>query len=110
LYASILVEHDAERKDVAARVDRFGGRLLWRHVRDRADHGSGARVRGARASCVLCVRLLVQLGQAEICQLRVAALRHEDVAGLDVAMQDARCMRRGESVSNPDEQVDDLAP
>jgi hypothetical protein len=30
-----LIQEDAERKDVAASVERPAGRLLWRHVRDR---------------------------------------------------------------------------
>ena len=40
-----LVEHDAEREDVGARVERFAARLLGRHVRRRAEDHAHARHR-----------------------------------------------------------------
>ena len=36
-----LEEHDAEREEVGAMVDRLAERLLGRHVRHRADHRAG---------------------------------------------------------------------
>src|SRR5437588_76987 len=35
-----LVDHDAEAKDVTARIDRQSARLLGRHISDRAHHQS----------------------------------------------------------------------
>jgi hypothetical protein len=37
-----LVKDDAERKQVAARIEGFAARLLGRHVGDRAERGAGA--------------------------------------------------------------------
>ena len=52
----------------------------------------------------------MQLRQAEVGQLRVAAPRDQDVLGLDVAMQDAGLVRRGQTIGDADQQLDDLAP
>ena len=54
-----LVQHDAEREDVAARVERLSRRLLRRHVRDGADDDARARARlGQRASGIVRRRAL----------------------------------------------------
>src|SRR5258708_6682077 len=49
-----LVEHRAERKQIAARIQLFAARLFRRHVRDGANDGAGAglylRASAARAS------------------------------------------------------------
>jgi hypothetical protein len=49
-------------------------------------------------------------GETEIGELRIAGAAHEDVSGLDVAMQDARRVRSREGVRDTDQQVDDLPP
>src|SRR5438552_15733613 len=78
------LEHgDAERIDVAARVDRrLAGGLLRRHVRRSADYGAGLReVRAGRVG---------QLGDAEIDQLDeigpAVPVDEEDVVRLEVAV------------------------
>ena len=53
---------------------------------------------------------LGQLREAEVCQLGIAARGDQDVVGLDVAMQDPGCMRRGEPVGDAREQLDHLPP
>ena len=89
-----LVEHGAQREDVGARVGRLPLELLGRHVLERADdrallgerprlgverrldRDDGRSVAGSR-------------GQAEVEELGAAARQH-DVAGLQVAVDDAR--------------------
>ena len=106
-----LVEHHAEREDVAARVERLARGLLRRHVGDRADDHAGPRVRADHARVSRRRRAgFEQLGQAEVGELGVAVLRDEDVVGLDVAVQDAGGVRGRQAVGDADEQVDDLAP
>ncbi len=84
-----LEEHRAHRPNVGARIDAFSARLLGRHVVRRADHRAFA---GSREGVV------AELGEPEVDELgndRAAALaREEDVARLDVAMDDAELMRR----------------
>ena len=53
---------------------------------------------------------LAQLRQAEVRQLRVAALRDQDVLGLDVTMQNAGVVRRGQTIGDADDQLDDVLP
>src|SRR5205823_12743302 len=48
--------------------------------------------------------------EAEVSELRVTVPRHQNVFGLDVAVDDSRLMRSGQTVSDADEQIDDLAP
>ena len=48
--------------------------------------------------------------QPEVGQLGVAALRDQDVLGLDVAVQDAGVVRRGEPIGDTGQQLDGLAP
>ncbi len=74
-----LVEHDAERPDVGAPVDRFRSRLLRRHIGDRAERCSG--LRDARA--------IEREREAEIHDLGPSARRDHDVGGLDVAVDHA---------------------
>ncbi len=81
-----LVQHDAEREDVGARVDGAALDLLGRHVRHRAHDdaltrlGDGLEFRS---------RVCSHLGQAEVEHLHAAVARHHDVGGLQIAMHDA---------------------
>ena len=107
--AEQLVQHDGKREHVASRVDRLAGCLLGRHVRDGADDDArpgarlGRRVRDERGR-------LAELRQAEVRQLRVAGLRDQDVLGLDVTMQDAGLVRRGKTICEADDELDDVLP
>jgi hypothetical protein len=52
----------------------------------------------------------LKLGQPEVGQLRVAALRDQNVLGLDVAVQNSGLVRHGEPIGDAGQQLDRLAP
>ena len=60
--------------------------------------------------CIVGRRTFLELRQPEVGQLRVAALRDQDVLWLDVAVQNARLMGRGQRVGDIYQQLDGLAP
>src|SRR5208283_3654670 len=105
-----LVEHRAEGKDVAAGIGVFALNLLRTHVLHRPQHGSGdsngrsidrcgngrKRGRGLRPRAER-----LQLGEAKIHQLG-SALGQHDVAGLEIAMNDAAAVSFVERVGNFD--------
>src|SRR6185312_9501811 len=73
-----LPEHDAQREDIAAAVERLAADLLGREIRRLAlDH---ARARG--------FAVVVGLGDAEVDDLDVTVEADEDVLRADVAMDD----------------------
>ena len=74
-----LVEHDADREQVGARVDRLAADQLRRHVGRAAEQLAGHR------------QLLVidDLGDAEVHQLEAAVVPDHHVLGLDVTVDDA---------------------
>ena len=76
-----LVEHDARRVDVGARVDRLALGLLGREVRGGAEDG---RRLGDRRG-----RVRHRAGDAEVHDLDLAGIGDHHVAGLDVAVDDA---------------------
>ena len=87
-----LVEHAAERKDVGPRVGLLTFELLGGHVLKRAQNGALRGDRGRRSPSeanVLRLRRRLALREAEVEQLR-AGLRQHDVAGLEIAVHDAR--------------------
>src|SRR6185503_1502002 len=79
-----LVEDEAERVDVAARRDLAAGELLGRHV--------GRRARAQR--------LARRPGEAEVGDPDLAAAVEHDVRRLQIAVDDAAVVRRGESRAN----------
>ena len=97
-----LVKHDAEGEDVAARVSVMALDLLRRHVGQRAQEGafrrqrSGWSVHDAGAVDSKSVR---DLRESEIENLH-AALGAQDVAGLQVAVDDALFVRGVERVQD----------
>ena len=114
-----LVEHSPEGEEVAAGVEFFAFGLLRRHVRDRAEAVPGlvrySRLTPAVAS--VCVPRRVEdrlrardFGQAEVENLGVSALGHENVGGLDVAMDDAFAVRGVERVGDFDGQAEQDCP
>ena len=90
--------------EIGTGVDVLAARLLWRHVRRRADHRAG---RGELAG------RLLQLGDAEVEDLhdvRVRGKRSEkQIVGLDVAMDDPCVVRGGERVQRLRRDVRDAA-
>ncbi len=75
-----LVDHDAEREDVAAAVEILAFDLFGRQVLRAAHHRAGHGQLGALAG---------HLGDAEVGDLHPAGAVEQDVAGLDVAVDDA---------------------
>jgi len=60
---------------------------------------------GTRARCLARAGFL-RFREAEVRELGVATLGDQDVVGLDVAMEDARLVRRGERVRDAGQQLD----
>ena len=84
-----LVHDDAERVEVAAGIGDGALRLLGREVGGGPHHRAGLGEPGVRAG-------VGDAGDAEVGHLHVARLRHEDVAGLHVAVHDAVAMGEAE--------------
>ncbi len=80
-----LVEDEAERVDVALDRRALARELLGRHV--------GGRARDLRAALVV----VDADGEPEVRDLRAAASVDHDVAGLQVAVEHALVVRRGET-------------
>ena len=106
-----LVNRDAEREEIGARVDLSTQRLLGRHVCGRSHCGAKA----VSELLSLQGRLLPggceflyghHFGQAEVQDLGTAAFGNEDVCWLDVAVDDALLMRRFEGVRDVDRDFD----
>ena len=79
-----LVQHDASRKQISARVDRAALNLLWRHVFQGADHralGTGGLTR------------VLNTGHPEVGQLDTPIRFHQQVGRLDVAVNNALLVR-----------------
>ena len=100
-----LVNHRAERKQIAARVNLFAAHLLGRHVRHGAQHGAGTgeMLRAGVGNLGLGFRavfLRAHLRQSEVENLGVPAPRDENVRRLDVAMNDALAVRRIQRVGH----------
>ncbi len=98
-----LVENRAEGELVGTEVHRLAGRLLGRHVTDRPHHGArfGARRAGGhRRAFGRRDAALGQFGEAEVQDLHVAVLRHDQVLGLQVPVHDSRRVRRREALGD----------
>ena len=108
--AQHLVEHAAEREDVRASVDAVARHLLRRHVAERPedDVRSGARER--RTVAVERRELEPAQGQPEIQDLDGAIVGQEHVLGLEVAMDDAARVRRGQTLGDRRANVHRIAP
>ena len=83
-----LVQRHAQREDVARRAERLAASLLGRHVVAGAHHHARRRQRLAD--------LVETPGDPEIGELRVTAVVEQHVGRLDVAMDDAGRVGRGE--------------
>ena len=98
-----LVEHDAEREQIASRVDPCAAHLLGRHVHHRPQRRSRAgemRIPGDRRDGGCAGDDRIELGETEVEQLGVSARGDEDVARLDIAMNDAGTVRGVERIGD----------
>ena len=99
-------QHEAKPEDVGARVERRPSRdeRLGAHGRKRADRpGQTGQLRAFAAGCAHRAR------DAEVDHLRVrlaADHLHEDVRGLQVAVQDAQRMRGADRCAGLEEELD----
>jgi hypothetical protein len=91
-----LEEHGAQREEVGASIRGLAPHLLRRHVPHRAQQHAGRGVCGQRLHPGRRFRC-DRPRQAEVQQLDVAVARHEDVVGLEVAMNDATRVGGGEA-------------
>ncbi len=115
-----LIEHDAQRKKIRARIELLAPRLFRRHVQGRAHGAARARQvlgleavrpgrRGRRADGFGDVTERQRsFRQAEIQDLRLPAFHEKDVCGLDVAVHDALRVRRVEAVGDLDADLQEL--
>ena len=104
-----LVQHHAEEK-ISLRASSFFPEACPATCRRSCPAPRPAALAlGKRAGGIGgCVRF--QFGQAEVRELRVAVLGDQDVGRLDVAMQNARVVRRGQSIGDARQQFHDLPP
>jgi hypothetical protein len=93
-----LVEHHAEREDVAAHVAGPTHRLFGRHVGDGSHHRARLGHRQLRGRFALVGA--EALGQPEVENLREAVGRDDHVGRFQIAVEDAARMRFGQAVSN----------
>lgn len=105
-----LVQHHAERKDVAPRIDRLAARLFGRHIGDGAKYesvgGPHVRARNGRGiRSVFAVRL-DQPGDAKVDNLGVAIVRQDHVFGLEIAVQHAVLVHLGHGAGDMDRQIE----
>jgi hypothetical protein len=113
-----FVQHGAERKKIAARVEFLAANLFGRHVSDGAHGGAGAGkhvlriARGVGRSSygftyTRAARVRrQQFRQAEIENFGVAAASDEKIGGLDVAMNDSLGVRGVQRVGDFDADVE----
>src|SRR6266436_4111737 len=93
-----LIEDNSKREQIAPRIEFLRARLLWRHISDGAQRGTGTGEmllvdRGChgvrRGNLARRTGRGRDLRQPEIQNLGVSALGHEDVRWFDVAVDDA---------------------
>ena len=102
LSGQCFVEHHTDTPDVGARVEMLEPQLLGGHVLDRAAHDAGP-------DHLLDAERIAHEGQSEVEHLHVAVIAQHDVIGLDVAVDDAGRLGRGQRACHLREDVDDLA-
>src|SRR5262249_47311024 len=91
----------AEGEDVGARVERRSPHLFWRHVAYGAQDRSRIRVWRERRRVGLAVQGFRPLArEAEVQDLDPAIARHENVVGLQVAVDDTSVMGGREAERN----------
>ena len=97
-----LEEHDSERVDVEGHSDGRSAQLLWRGIRKGQRAAGDLRQRGLFRGGLLAFD---QLRNAEVEQLRLPVRRDEDVARLDVAVNDEPRVRIGHGAHDREEEL-----
>ena len=107
-----VIEDDAQRVEVAARVERLALRLLGRHVPRRPEHRARLRLHGVHRELAVGVQ---HLGDAEVEDLDDLLVplvgvdaREEEVVGLEVAVDDPLGVRLGERAQRLPRRLDGL--
>ncbi len=104
-----LVQHRAEGKQIAPRIQLLRARLLRRHISDRAERGTGTgqvllvhgRLLNRRSARVqYSVARGRHFRQPKIQNLCVSTFGHQNIGGLDVPVDDAFRVRGIERVGN----------
>ena len=110
-----FVQHGAEAEKIGARVEIVAAHLLGRHVSNRSYRSSRARQqhfggdgRHRGRACAHSHAFGSEFGEAEVEHLRLSALRHKNIGGLDVAMDDAFRVGGFERVGDLNSQVEHL--
>ena len=96
-----LVQDRAKGPDIRSRRDRVTEQALRRRVAERPDHRRGRRQ--------VAIRRIHQRGDPEIDQVDRPVIVDQDVAGLDIAMDDPVVVRDGERVGDDAGDRDRLA-
>src|ERR1019366_7313187 len=92
-----LVQNDSDSEEVAAPIDLLTEDLLRRHIGDGPDNLSGnTKARGRHVSGTGPAAGRNPLGQTEVQNLYVAVSADHDVGGLEIAVNDARVVRRAQ--------------
>jgi len=107
-----LVQRDAEAELIGARVDVAAAELLRRHVCRRSEHHAGVRERELverdRHALGGEVGRRSRRGEPEVGDTHPAVAADQHVVGLEVAVNDASGMSRGEATSGCEVRLDDL--
>ena len=105
-----LVDQDAEREQIAARIDRLAADLLRRHVRHRAHDLPRAEIGFTVAAWVSAGSTSErgQLGETEVQHLDAALARHHHVRRFQIAVHHALLVRGDQGVGQRDRQVEHL--
>src|SRR5260370_11801809 len=105
-----FVENRGEAEYVGARIHGQAAHLLRRHISRSTHHyaGFGSVSHGGQRSVIARLRLS-QFGEAEVENFYAAILRDENIFWLQVAMNDAFLMSRGESMRDLQSVIQSLA-
>jgi hypothetical protein len=104
-----LVEDGSEREDVGAGVHRLAAHLLGGHVAHRAHDPAGLGRERHRGHFLPFLGHRVLPGEAEVEHLDLPRAEQEHVLGLQVAVDDALLVRRGQPARDLEGDLDGLA-
>ena len=105
-----LIQDDAEREDVGAVIRDLAFHLFRRHVGDGTEHDSfgGDGLRWKPGQCLRRIRIVGQLRQAEVEDLRTSVRCDHDVGGLQITMGDPSLVSGADAVNQRDRELEQL--